>query len=387
MLMPFIVKAQHKLYVEITDLPKSHREDTIYITGNFNKWQPAQKAMRLSRNENGNLAITVDLKDVPSDRLEFKFTRGNWQTLECTQEGRLVGPRLASLHKDTSIYCKIAGWRDDFPPSTRSANVHRLDSAFFIPQLNRSRNIWIYLPEDYAKATRRYPVIYMQDGQHLFDEATSQGRIGPVEWGVDEVLDSATQKAIIVAVDHHPDMKERVKEYYYESNPDHLEVEGKAYLDFVVNTLKPHIDKNYRTLPQKKYTAITGSSMGGLISLYAGLHHPETFGILGIFSPSVWLDYGNAEKTLTSLKKSKAISSQHYYFYAGNTENRLKPDGTFVHMSDDIKRVIGLLAKNNQPEIKLSVHPQGRHGALYWREEFPAFYNWFIQKTNNTISP
>lgn len=379
--MPLVTKAQHKLSVEITDLPQSHREDTIYITGNFNKWQPAQETMRLSKNERGNLSITIDLKDVPSDRLEFKFTRGNWQTLECSKEGRLGGPRLASLNKDTSIYCKIQGWRDDFPASTRSANVHLLDSAFYIPQLKRTRNIWIYLPEDYAQSRQRYPVIYMQDGQHLFDEATSQGRIGPVEWGVDEVLDSAANKAIIVAVDHHPNMRERVKEYYYEPNPDHPKVEGKAYLEFIVNTLKPYIDKNYRTLTHKKHTAIAGSSMGGLISLYAGLYHPETFGILGVFSPSVWLDHGNAEKALTALKASKSISDQHYYFYAGTTENRLKPDGNFVHMSDDVKRVIGLLSKNNNPEIKLSIHPQGRHGALYWREEFPAFYNWFIQKT------
>lgn len=372
-----MVKAQHKLSVEIVKLPGTHIGDTIYITGNFNKWQPAEKTMRLVKNQQGRYAITVDLRNVPSDRLEFKFTRGDWKTLECTKEGRLVSPRLASLNRDTTILCTIEGWRDDFPESTRSANVHRLDSVFYMPQLKRSRNVWIYLPEDYAKTKKRYPVIYMQDGQHLFDEATSQGRTGPIEWGVDEVLDSVSTKAIIVAVDHNPDYKERAKEYYFAPNKDQPTVEGKAYLDFVVKTLKPHIDKKYRTLPDKKHTAMAGSSMGGLITLYAGLNYPETFGILGVFSPSVWLDYGNAEKGLEQLKNVKAINAQHYYFYAGTTENRLKPDGTFVHMSDDVKRIIGLLSKNASPEIKLSVNPQGRHGALYWREEFPVFYQWF----------
>lgn len=379
LLLPSLANAQYKLSVELAKMPTTHGDEEIFITGNFNKWQPAEKAMRLTKNAQGRYAITVNLKDVPSDRLEFKFTRGDWKTLECSKEGRLGSPRLALLNKDTTIVCNIEGWRDAFPSSTRSANVHRLDSAFYMPQLKRSRNVWIYLPQDYAISKKSYPVIYMQDGQHLFDEATSQGRTGPVEWGVDEVLDSVSTKAIIVAVDHNPNMKERVKEYYFKPNADQPEAEGKAYLDFVVKTLKPYIDKNYRTLPSKKHTAMAGSSMGGLITLYAGLNYPETFGILGVFSPSVWLDHGNAEKGLEQLKNKEAIRKQHYYFYAGTTENRLKPDGTFVHMSDDVKRVIALLSTNANPEIKLSVNPQGRHGALYWREEFPTFYKWFTE--------
>ncbi len=373
------VSAQHTLTVHVTSLPDSHADEDIFISGNFNMWRPNEDSMKLSKNPDGTYSFSLYFKDVPSDRLEFKFTRGSWQTSECTQKGRLEAPRLALLEKDTTISCAIEGWRDDFPASTASENVHILDTAFYIPQLDRRRQIWIYLPKDYQTSGKKYPVLYMHDGQHLFDEATSVGRIGPVEWSVDETLDNSETPCIIVGINHNPDMKKRVTEYYYHPNEDSAVAEGKAYLEFITRTLKPYVDKNYRTLSDKSNTGIAGSSMGGLISLYAGIKYPKTFGWMGLFSPSVWLDYGNIENDISQLKKSRHINKQHYFFYAGKSENRQKKDKTFVNMTDDVNRVIGLLKEKAQPEIQLSVHPTGRHGALYWREAFPAFYNWFIQ--------
>src|SRR5690606_7922067 len=147
---PIVVVGQQTVQIRVTDRPATHRDDPIYLTGNFNGWDPVDPAMQLQRMEDGSLGITVILKDVPSDRLEYKFTRGDWQSSECTIEGRLTGPRLAELAKDTTIVVQIEGWRDDFPSSTASPNVHVLDSAFYIPQLDRSRKILIYLPTGYA---------------------------------------------------------------------------------------------------------------------------------------------------------------------------------------------------------------------------------------------
>ncbi|RQP14950.1 alpha/beta hydrolase-fold protein [Parapedobacter defluvii] len=384
-LTPLGVTAQHTLTVRISGMPTTHTGDPIYITGNFNRWNPAEERMILQKQDDGSYGISVLLKDVPSDRLEFKFTRGNWHNLECTADGRLVGPRVATLDKDTTITCRIEGWRDDFPASTASANVHLLDSAFYIPQLDRHRKIWIYLPEDYEASGKQYPVLYMQDGQHLFDEATSVGRIGPIEWGVDEVIDSAKEKCIVVAINHQTDYKDRVPEYYFRTNNDYPHVDGPQYMDFIVKTLKPYVDSHYRTLPDKANTGLAGSSMGGLITFYGGLNYPDVFGALGVFSPSIWLDHGNIENELTSLTNIANIHTQRYYFYAGMSENRLKPDSTFVHMSDDVQRAIGLLRKAADPEIELSVRKDGRHGALYWREAFPAFYHWFIEGTQKAV--
>ena len=219
--IPFITMAQHTLTVQVTGTPDTRAADPIYITGNFNSWNPSDEALLLQQQADGSYSISVLLQDVPSDRLEFKFTRGDWKTSESTIEGRLEGPRLARLNKDTTIVCQIEGWRDDFPESTASPNVHLLDSAFYIPQLGRHRKIWIYLPENYETSGKHYPVLYMQDGQHLFDEATSQGRIGPIEWGVDEVIDTATDKCIVVAINHQIDDNVRVPKSYYRANEEY----------------------------------------------------------------------------------------------------------------------------------------------------------------------
>lgn len=383
--LPLFGFAQHTLTVNVTGVPSQHADDPIYITGNFNRWNPAEESMALKKHADGSYGISVLLEDVPSDRLEFKFTRGDWKTSECTAEGRLIRPRLAKLNRDTTITCRIDGWRDDFPASTASPNVHLLDSAFHIPQLNRHRKIWIYLPADYETSGKRYPVLYMQDGQHLFDEATSQGRIGPIEWGVDEVIDSARQKCIVVAINHQSDYKDRVPEFYFRPNEDYPTVEGPQYLAFIAETLKPYIDTHYRTLPDKVHTGLAGSSMGGLITFYGGLAYPEVFGALGVFSPSIWLDHGNIENELTTLTNIANIHTQRYYFYAGTSENRLKPDSTFVHMHNDVQQAIGLLQRAADPEINLSVCEDGRHGALYWRDAFPAFYRWFMKGTQQAV--
>ena len=125
--------------------------------------------------------------------------------------------------------------------------------------------------------------------------------------------------------------------------------------------------------------------MGGLITFYGGLAYPDVFGTLGVFSPSIWLDHGNIENELTTLTNIANIHTQRYYFYAGTSENRRKPDGTFVHMSTDVRQATSLLQKVADPEIKLAVRKEGRHGALYWREAFPAFYQWFMAGTQQAV--
>lgn len=385
------VSAQQVLKVKIDQLPATHPHASVYLTGNFNGWEPADERMRLKPGADGKLGVTVLLEDIPGDRLEYKFTRGSWQSSECTAQGRLTGPRIADLGQDKEEVVRIEGWRDDFPESTASPNVHVLDSAFYMPQLDRHRRIWIYLPEDYAESDKRYPVLYMQDGQHLFDEATSQGRIGPIEWGVDETIDQAKQKCIVVAINHRRDYADREPEFYFHPNSRHPEVEGPAYLAFIVETLKPYIDERFRTLATNEYTAIAGSSLGGLISFYAGLHYPETFGIVGIFSPSFWMDEGNLLADLRRLALRSAgnprspISAQKYYFYAGSQETRRKEDGTFVRMEEDIEQAIEQLHRLGPSAIMHVTNPYGRHGALYWREAFPAFYEWFNGLTKNRI--
>src|SRR5690606_31548265 len=106
-ILPHCLNAQHTLTVHVTKIPDTHADDPVYITGNFNSWNPAEERMVLQKQADGSYRISVLLNDVPSDRLEFKFTRGDWKTSECTADGRLVGPRLATLDRDTAIVCQI----------------------------------------------------------------------------------------------------------------------------------------------------------------------------------------------------------------------------------------------------------------------------------------
>ena len=143
----------------------------------------------------------------------------------------------------------------------------------------------------------------------------------------------------------------------------------------MVSTLKPYIDKNYRTKTDKANTFMSGSSMGGLITFYAGLNYPDVFGTLGVLSPSIWLDHGNINKEIATKLNQPAIKKQRYFFYGGGNENRTKPDGSFVKMNDDINKAVAEF-KASGAAIKVSINPEGRHGAWYWRSAFAEFYNW-----------
>jgi predicted alpha/beta superfamily hydrolase len=154
------------------------------------------------------------------------------------------------------------------------------------PQLGNRRDILVYLPPSYDRTRRRYPVLYMHDGQNLFDRATSFGE----EWEVDQTLEAASAEGLEAIVVGIPNLgKERLNEYSPWHDRRHNQGgSGEAYLEFIVHTLKPIIDRDFRTMPGRESTGIAGSSMGGLISLYAFFKHPQVFGFAGVMSPALW---------------------------------------------------------------------------------------------------
>jgi isoamylase len=162
--------------------------------------------------------------------------------------------------------------------------VRVLDQVYS-PELENRRGILVYLPPEYDSSQQRYPVIYMHDGQNLFDQATSYTG----EWQVDETMEALSRAgypAIVVGI---PNLgQQRIEEYSPFDDPQHGPGRGPAYLAFIVQTLKPLIDQQFRTLPDRLHTGIMGSSMGGLISLYAFFQHREVFGFAGVMSPSLW---------------------------------------------------------------------------------------------------
>lgn len=184
----------------------------------------------------------------------------------------------------TTHWLNYAAYRQ--APHSTVGNLRILPKVWS-PELNNRRDILVWLPDSYNGSDRRYPVMYMHDGQNLFDSFTS---FAGVEWGVDETmqaLGSQGLEAIVVGLNHAgPD---RIAEYNPFADPPKC---GLRYLDFLTATIKPMIDHDFRTLTDRAYTGILGSSMGGLISLYAFFRRPDVFGLVGALSPALWIAHG-----------------------------------------------------------------------------------------------
>src|SRR5205085_1778684 len=145
----------------------------------------------------------------------------------------------------------------------------------------------VYVPPDYEKQTdQRYPVLYMNDGQNLFDGATS---FAGIEWRVDETAEhliAAKQIEPVIIVGIYNGLTERSVEFAPPSMAsDAAKGRGDLYAKFVVEEVKPFIDKTYRTNPDRAHTALAGGSHGGLMALHVAKQSPQTFGQLGLFSP------------------------------------------------------------------------------------------------------
>lgn len=233
-----------------------------------------------------------------------------------------------------------------------------------LPALGRSRQLRIYLPPSYAGSQRRYPVIYLHDGQNLFDDATSYAG----EWGLDETLDAlAIQgfEAIAVGIDHGGPLRMR------ELNPwdhDHLgRGEGFAYLQDLVQTIKPAIDAQYRTQPEAARTALIGSSMGGLIT-HAGVHrYRQTFGLAGILSPSFWVS-PLAVRSLTEAEPLR--DAQRVFVYAGGQEGP-----GMVEMARLYDEKLGTQGAAHE----LLIWPDAQHHEAAWRRVFPLALRFLFQ--------
>jgi len=243
--------------------------------------------------------------------------------------------------------------------STASKNV----STFTIeaPQLKTSKKIWIYLPEGYsATAKKKYSVIYMHDAQNLFDKKTSF--VG--EWNIDEKLDSLKAQVIVVGIEHGNE--KRIDELTPFKNEKYGGGKADEYVDFIVKTLKPYIDKNYQTKTKAKNTLIIGSSLGGLVSYYAVLKYPEVFGKAGIFSPSFW--FSNEIYTLTE-KAPK--NKTKIYFLCGDKESD--------DMVKDLNKMERLLDRNRCYCLHLTktkIVKGGEHNEKLWRDGFVQAISW-----------
>jgi len=337
----------------------------LFLAGNFNNWNPADSAWQLHPVGEGVYQLK---KEMQKGVYQFKVTKGSWQSVECRADGKPIENRSLIITKDTAITLDIAGWQDNFAKAekshTASPQVHIISDKFDMPQLGRQRRVWIYLPAGYQSSKRKYPVIYMHDGQNLFDEYTS----GYGEWGIDEILDKFPDKkeCVVVGIDHGGDY--RITEYDpYDSK--YGKGRGDDYTEFIVKTLKPYVDKHYHVKSGAKNTTIAGSSMGGLISMYAALKYPDVFGNAGIFSPAFWI----APEIYTYAQNAVLPSSSRFYFVCGDAES-----DSMVADMQKMADIIRLKAKSDLSAPVLIIKGAS-HNEKQWNGDFPGFYNWLME--------
>lgn len=241
-----------------------------------------------------------------------------------------------------------------------------IEEDYEIPHLNARRKISALLPYDYYESDEHYPVLYLQDGQNLFNPHAPYG-----DWAIDRSMQylSSTgyKKLIIIAIDHGE--QERIIEYLPTFNPRFGRGKGRFYIQFMKEKLIPYVNRKYRTLTDPTHTGIGGSSMGGLISLYAGLREPEVFGKMMIFSPSLWI--------------SRAINTQAYafnpteskmYLYSGARESN-------EHLPNvrKLERILRERINGGIPlDLKVVINEEGQHSEMYWRSEFPNAVKWLF---------
>jgi predicted alpha/beta superfamily hydrolase len=275
-------------------------------------------------------------------------------------------------------------------PAPSSGSIVRMDTCTYPGLLPRIVDVW--LPPQYQQnPEQRFPVLYMHDGQNLFDGSLSYGG---KEWGVDEVMrDSMIPPAIVVGIWNSA---QRRREYgpqaCYAALPKHLRdsildefggfVLSDTYLSFIVQGLKPEIDRRFRTLPDRSHTYVAGSSFGGLISMYALCEYPDVFGAAACLSThwpgSIRHAFPEIPKSfLTYLsKKTKVLRrlGSRIYFDCGNqTLDSLYP--AWQQQADNILRR-GLPGNHWQSLF----FPGAEHNEVFWRERLALPLRFMLKK-------
>jgi predicted alpha/beta superfamily hydrolase len=260
-------------------LPEGSR---LFITGDDDQlgdWDAG--AVPLDKQADGSWMKTFVF--AAGRRLEYKITRGTWETEAVEVDGTVPGNTVMTVRSNETVNIVVANWKDIMHKETvRKIGGQITGVVRYHRQMEgegiKPRDVIVWLPPSYEKFRRkRYPVLYVQDGQNAFDPATS---FMGVDWQIDKnadrlIRDGRMQEILIVAIYNTADRRQE-----YSDSP-----QGRAYMRFVVEKLKPFIDKQYRTRPGREHTAVMGSSLGGLISFLLVWNYPRVFSQAACLSP------------------------------------------------------------------------------------------------------
>lgn len=351
-------------------------EEEVFIAGNIKQlgtWQP--KGLKLDRTEAN--VFGAEFSVPVGTRMQFKVTRGSWQTVEKDKLGKDIANRevVATASEDgvpQKVSIVVERWGLSRPVKSTATGTIKLHDQFASNSLTRSRNVSVWLPPEYEESNQKFSVLYLQDGQNLFDNATSA--FGE-EWRVDEAALELIEKhevppMIIVGIWNTPD---RIDEYTL-TKDKRLEAGGKGldYIRFMTKELKPFIDRTYRTKTDRSSTYIGGSSLGGLIAMHACLQEPEVFVCCLAFSPTLGWDN---ERLLTSFQSEvKWPADVRLWFSMGTREGRDAETHKLNLMR--AQRLHKLLSPTNSKtntaiQIQFQEFADATHDEKSWAAQFP----------------
>jgi len=252
--------------------------------------------------------------------------------------------------------------------ATGDLRLHEFQSRVF----RNTRFLRVWLPPNYDDAEnsgRRYPVLYLNDGQNLFEAASSYAG---VEWQVDETADRLIREGgvppmIIVGIDHAG--KDRIREYmpHRSMNPMMLRVQGRYYPDFLIKEVMPFVGRNYRVAAGPENTGLGGSSLGALIALYTAMVRPGVIGRLLVESPSLWVSHRQTIKESRSVR----IWPERIYLGVGTAEAGSAERSRSV--VDDVRELAAILRRAvlSEKRLRLVIEDGAGHNEAAWAERFP----------------
>jgi predicted alpha/beta superfamily hydrolase len=339
--------------------------DTVFVAGDFQGWNPGSPAHAMTRQPDGRW--TIALSFAPGQSLQFKFTRGSWAEVEKGPSGEEIANRTLTPVDGATYDFTVANWADVGRASGTIAG--HVEYFRFAPFLG-GRRCWVYLPPGYHASANRYPVLYMHDGQNLFDAGSAA--FG-VEWRVDEACEQTIANGdirpiLVVGIDNGPN---RIGEYTPWHDPNYAGSGGAAaYVNAVRDVLMPEVRRRYRTLNGPSNTYLAGSSLGGLVSAWAGYEYDEVFGRIAAVSPSYWWD-GRAMLAHAQANPKPALS--RFYHDIGTNEG-----GSAVVNVQDMRDILVAKGFVEGGDLRTVIATGHSHNEASWAARFPDLLRFLI---------
>ncbi len=343
-------------------------DSPFFLKTGFEDWAGGRPELRFQREERG----WVLRRAYPlGTLLAYKVTRDAADSEEGDAWGQRRPERFALVRGEATHVLDVQSWQDQSRGPRPSSLTGRTEKfTVHSPQLGDDFPVTVWLPPQSGQPERRFPVLYLHDGQNVFDQATA---FAGVEWGCDEaaqVLAGAGLPCLMVAVtvrDAH-----RAADYVpFAVSTNGFSSSAQGYQAFLAETLKPLIDARYATLPDARHTAQAGSSYGGIASLYGGLSRPQVWGTLGAFSPSLRVH----DSGMFAWSEAHPAATTRLYLDMGTLEgDSLSGAALLVHLT----RRYAAQMRGNVQDVRLVIGEGHRHDEAAWAERFPGFLRWWL---------